>query len=1347
MKNLKNETLKEYYIGMDIGTDSIGWAVTDTDYNLCKFRGNATWGIRLFDESNTAEERRAFRTSRRRTERAKQRIGLLESLFDSEISKDDKTFFMRFRESNLYLEDKKSGSSFSVFSDEGYTDKTFHKQFPTIYHLRLALMNDEAIVHEDDRYVRFVYIALHHIIKHRGHFLFDSLDTDGINDFSAVWKELCSYLSENYDVVIDCLSESELSDVLRNRQLVKTKKNTEIFRLCGITKKNKQEAAVLSSLSGSVVKLYDIFPDDESLKDAEVKSVSLSQGYDELETACSAVLGERFELLEKLKAVYDWALLADIMKDRDYISEAKVAIYEQHKADLSMLKKYVKDHIPEKYAEIFKESKSGLSNYVAYSGHIKTASKKTGVLMQTTNQEEFCKYIKKTLGTCTDERYSDMFDRIDNYTFMPKAVSKENAVIPMQVHGKELDAILAVAEKYLPFLKDSDENGSTSDKIRSVFRFRIPYYVGPLNKNSERAWLVRSPEKIYPWNFEKVVDMDASADKFIESLTSKCSYLPSCDVLPKCSLIYSRFMVLNKINNIRLNDMPISVELKQSLFNDLFMKKKKVTVKDLQGYFDSMGYKGYVITGIDVQGNLAENMKTAIELSEYPLSDDEKEQLVRLITIIGDDKKLKERRIRKDFGKKLTDEQIKTLSRLKYSGWGNLSRKFLTEIEGLIPDNDAGEAGSIMRSLWETNYNLMEIIHTDSFADAIKGERSFDGKISLREQLDEMYVSPKVKRPVYQSMQIIDEIVHCMGDVPPKKIFVEVARFEGEKGDKGRTKSRKTQLQALYNAAKKDFAEYITDDLIGQLENADDRLVTKRDRLYMYFAQLGRDLYTGDAISLNEVFNSTMFDIDHIWPQSVLKDDSMSNRVLVSKTYNEQVKKDIYPIPADVQDKMRPFWDVLHKMGLMTDKKYARLTRTAKLSDDEVKDFINRQMVETGQATKAVATLLTDKFKEDTEVVWVKAGDVSEFRHDYDMLKCRDVNDLHHAKDAYLNIVVGNVMNVLFNHMGAAKIKRERGFFNFKHKFDYFDIEGAWKKDETLARVKAVMQKNNVLYTRYAYKQTGALFKQQPLKKGSGQVPLKVNSPICNIEKYGGYDKPGSAYFAYVEYTEKKKRVRALIPVDLHVERNYTEDPIGFMKDKGLDSPVILIPCVKYNSCVSIDGFRIHISSKSGGGKTIVYKPAMQLVTGYVWEKYIRELVKYLAENKENPIDAGYFGITPEKNTELFDLLCRKMTETLLKVKFGDMGVKIISGRDRFLSISVDKQCAVLQQILYIMSCNVQLGDLKEIGGAGQAGAVTSNNKLTEIKGISRIELIHQSITGLYEQRVDLLKEPWDGER
>ena len=34
----------DYYLGLDMGTDSVGWAVTDMDYRVPKFKGNAMWG-------------------------------------------------------------------------------------------------------------------------------------------------------------------------------------------------------------------------------------------------------------------------------------------------------------------------------------------------------------------------------------------------------------------------------------------------------------------------------------------------------------------------------------------------------------------------------------------------------------------------------------------------------------------------------------------------------------------------------------------------------------------------------------------------------------------------------------------------------------------------------------------------------------------------------------------------------------------------------------------------------------------------------------------------------------------------------------------------------------------------------------------------------------------------------------------------------------------------------------------------------------------------------------------------------------------------------------------------------
>ena len=71
---------------------------------------------------------------------------------------------------------------------------------------------------------------------------------------------------------------------------------------------------------------------------------------------------------------------------------------------------------------------------------------------------------------------------------MPKAVSVENGAIPYQLHLQELKIILSKAEAYLPFLKVRDQYGTVSDKIISLFTFRIPYYVGPINEHAGSCW-------------------------------------------------------------------------------------------------------------------------------------------------------------------------------------------------------------------------------------------------------------------------------------------------------------------------------------------------------------------------------------------------------------------------------------------------------------------------------------------------------------------------------------------------------------------------------------------------------------------------------------------------------------------------------------------------------------------------------------------------------------------------------------------------------------------------------------------------------------------------------------------
>ena len=101
--------MENYNIGLDIGTTSVGWAVVnDATNKVMRKGGKALWGVRLFDSAVTAEDRRAKRGTRRRYDRRRERIKLLQDEFKDEINKVDNTFFKKLKESKYTSKDIKN---------------------------------------------------------------------------------------------------------------------------------------------------------------------------------------------------------------------------------------------------------------------------------------------------------------------------------------------------------------------------------------------------------------------------------------------------------------------------------------------------------------------------------------------------------------------------------------------------------------------------------------------------------------------------------------------------------------------------------------------------------------------------------------------------------------------------------------------------------------------------------------------------------------------------------------------------------------------------------------------------------------------------------------------------------------------------------------------------------------------------------------------------------------------------------------------------------------------------------------------------------------------------------------
>ena len=191
---------KDYTIGLDIGTNSVGWAVIDDEFEVLdvdkkvkivkegktrgKKRPTKMWGVRLFEEGQVAADRRLKRTARRRLTRRKWRLRQLQNMFYEPLQEIDDNFFARLDESFLQFDDKAIKEKYPLFRTE-LEEKAYYEQFPTIYHLRKRLVDDKT---QAD--LRQIYLAIHHIMKYRGHFLFEEFSLE----------------SDNFDSVLLCTS-------------------------------------------------------------------------------------------------------------------------------------------------------------------------------------------------------------------------------------------------------------------------------------------------------------------------------------------------------------------------------------------------------------------------------------------------------------------------------------------------------------------------------------------------------------------------------------------------------------------------------------------------------------------------------------------------------------------------------------------------------------------------------------------------------------------------------------------------------------------------------------------------------------------------------------------------------------------------------------------------------------------------------------------------------------------------------------------------------------------------------------------------------------------------------------
>lgn len=1352
--------MEKYYLGLDIGTNSVGWAVTDPSYRLERFHKKDMWGIRLFEQADTAADRRTKRTNRRRLQRRHQRIQLLQELFAEEMAKVDDTFFLRLNESKLHLEDKSVQEKYPLFIEKGYTDIDFYQEYPTIYHLRKDLMESDQ-PHD----IRLVYLAIHHLLKYRGHFLIDG-SLNSAKSFSTVFEQMMRSVQDGLKIDFTVSHPERVEEILRNRTMARSSKS-KLLEKEFVVDPGEDDPKILKTvvkqictfIAGNKGDLKKVFRED--LDELEKTGFKFSDpGFDEeILPDLENKIPDLLNVVQAMKAVYDWSVLVDILDGEEYLSFAKVKQFDEHKHNLHQLRQVMKKYCEKKTWVDFFDDPTGKSNYAAYVGHVKKNGKKYSV--KRCSEEDFYKNLKGILGNISPNEegtilINELKEKADAQILLPLQRSKDNGVVPHQVHQIELQMILERAETYLPFLKQRDDRGiSVLEKILKIFEFRIPYYVGPLSdrhvENGANAWIVRKEAgRIYPWNYEEKIDLEKSNEAFIRRMTNKCTYLLGEDVLPKNSLLYQKFMVLNELNNLKIRGKDISVALKQQIYEDLFCSHTKVTGKKLLTYLRA--HEDSELSSEDLSGfdqNFKASLSAQLDFEKQIFKEDFKkdsvkkiaEDIIRWKTIYGDDNRMVQNMVRQQYPEVFSEEQLKKLNRLHYSGWGNFCAKFLTGIEGI--HKDTGQQFTILQALWETNCNLMQLLSKQyTFQNAIEECNALNAgeikSVDYDSLVRDLYTSPANKRAIWQTIQITEEIKKVMKGVPDK-IFIEMAR--GEEKEKKRTQSRKDRLMELYAACKSDVREWTK-----ELDRWNERDFNSM-KLYLYYTQMGRCMYTGEPIDLDALMSgNSKWDRDHIYPQSKIKDDSIDNLVLVNKT--ENAKKSNGLLSLEVQKKQREFWKELLEGGFISKKKYDRLTRNSDFSEEELAGFISRQLVETRQSSKAVAELLK-RIYPDSQIVYVKASLASQFRkNNLHMLKSRRVNDYHHAKDAYLNIVVGDVYDAKFTSNPIAWMKKNyKSNYSINRVFDYDVYRGTelvWKaidkdakKQGSIEIVRKTMLQNNILYTEYTYCGKGQLFNETIAKKGAGaSIALKKG---LDPEKYGGYTSPNTAYFAFVEFDGKKgQRVKQILEIPVYVANRIPQDKnilIEYFENvKGLKNVKILREKIKKNALISVDGFPMRI--RGAEEKNLRFKGNVQLIVDSNMEEVVRKIEKFLKKDFNSEAIGNFDGFTDEDCLTLYETLVNKLTSTIYQKRPANQGRKLQENRNTFKALALSDKAKIIDEIVKMLRCDIMTtADLKMVNCSGNAGGMTVNKNTI---GKSKLLLINQSVTGLFENRIEL---------
>ncbi|MBQ7917264.1 MAG: type II CRISPR RNA-guided endonuclease Cas9 [Clostridia bacterium] len=486
----------------------------------------------------------------------------------------------------------------------------------------------------------------------------------------------------------------------------------------------------------------------------------------------------------------------------------------------------------------------------------------------------------------------------------------------------------------------------------------------------------------------------------------KCTFLGGEGELraPKATFTFEYFNALSKINSLRINDKDLSLEQKEIL-RDYILKNKELKferVRKLLNIAETETFNLCRYTAkkknrdedVNEANIIAESEKTTFVSLKHSyeickefgigLSIENKDvinEIATLFTLCKSDKKIEEFVSESEILSTLSDEQKKIIftTKLNFDKVGSLSIKAM---ERIIPYLENGDRYDV--ACKNAGFNHSSFEHDK--LKLLKGEK-------IDERLEDI-TSNVVKRAVNQTLRILNEIIKEYGS--PQFVTVELSR-ELSKDFGERNKIKKIQEHNFIDNenAKNDLAEKFNLQKVSHFD-----LIKYR----LYEEQNGKCMYSGKDIDVNRLYEPNYVQVDHVIPYSRSMNDSYNNKVLVLSSENQN-KRNQTPYEWFGKDEQK--WNgFVSRVNLLRNREKKRFLLKENFSEEQSKDFIERNLNDTKYMAKFMLNLMQDYLemrpstKHKKVVRSVNGAVTSYLRRCWGINKIREDGDIHHCIDA-----------------------------------------------------------------------------------------------------------------------------------------------------------------------------------------------------------------------------------------------------------------------------------------------------------------------------------------------------------